>query len=146
MLEWGKDMINGLINGIKSMIGNVGKAINGVANKIRSILHFSVPDEGPLTDYESWMPDFMSGLARGIESNKYKVVSAIRSLAADMAISPAITPAYVGGYSAPATVPASAATYVFYQYNNSPKALSPAETARQTRNLLRQATLQSRRR
>lgn len=146
MLEWGKDMINGLINGIKSMIGNVGKAINGVADKIRSILHFSVPDEGPLTDYESWMPDFMSGLARGIESNKFKVVSAIRGLASDMAITPAVNPAYAGGYSGAATTAAPTASYVFYQYNNSPKALSPAETARQTRNLLRQASLQSRRR
>ena len=57
----------GIVNGIKSAVGAVTDAVNGVANKIRSVLHFSVPDEGPLTDYESWMPDFMVGLARGIE-------------------------------------------------------------------------------
>ena len=45
----------GIVNGIKSAVGAVTDAVNGVANKIRSVLHFSVPDEGPLTDYESWM-------------------------------------------------------------------------------------------
>lgn len=38
-----------------------------VAETIKPFLHFSVPDEGPLTEYESWMPDFMSGLAKGIQ-------------------------------------------------------------------------------
>lgn len=64
---WGADMINGIVNGIKSCIGKVIDAVSDVANAIRSYLHFSVPDVGPLTDYESWMPDFMSGLAKGIE-------------------------------------------------------------------------------
>ena len=41
-----------------------------MANPVRSHLHFSVPDEGPLTDFESWMPDFMCGLAEGIEKSR----------------------------------------------------------------------------
>lgn len=85
-VQWGKDMIQGLIDGIKSMIGSVGSAVSNVANTIRSYLHFSVPDEGPLTDYESWMPDFMSGLAAGIEKNKGLVRSAIGSLTSDMSL------------------------------------------------------------
>lgn len=68
-LEWGKDFIDGLINGITSKVGAVGNAVSSVADKIRSFLHFSVPDEGPLTDYETWMPDFMQGLADGIDGN-----------------------------------------------------------------------------
>ena len=59
----------GIVNGIKSCIGAVGDAVKSVADKIKSFLHFSVPDEGPLTDYESWMPDFMGGLAKGIEKS-----------------------------------------------------------------------------
>ena len=58
---------------IRNAIGNVTSAVKSVANKIRSFLHFSVPDEGPLTDYESWMPDFMQGLAKGIEKSKSMV-------------------------------------------------------------------------
>ena len=39
-LEWGKDFIQGLIDGIKSMISKVTDAVKGVADKIRSFLHF----------------------------------------------------------------------------------------------------------
>ena len=147
MLQWGKDMIQGLINGIKSMIKGVGDAITGVGNKIRALIHCSRPDEGPLRDYETWMPDFIGGLAHGIESNKYKIVAAMRSLAANMSIAPTVQPAYVAANSAQvnAASPLTTASYTFYQYNSSPKALSPAEAARQTRNILRQAVLQSRR-
>lgn len=45
-------------------------------SKIASFLHFSVPDEGPLSDYEKWMPDFMKGLAGGIERNRKLVKNA----------------------------------------------------------------------
>ena len=99
MLQWGKDMIQGMIDGIKSMIGKVGDAVKGVGDKIRSALHFSRPDEGPLADYETWMPDFMQGLADGILANRYKVVSAIRSLTSDMRVDAALQPAYAGAYS-----------------------------------------------
>lgn len=85
---WGADMINGIVNGIKSCIGNVIDAVSDVANAIRSYLHFSVPDVGPLTDYESWMPDFMSGLAKGIERSRGMVQKAVGGVAADMVISP----------------------------------------------------------
>lgn len=49
--NWGRDIIQGIINGIKAMIGSVVSAVSDVASTIRSYLHFSVPDEGPLTDY-----------------------------------------------------------------------------------------------
>lgn len=87
-LQWGKDMIMGIVNGIKSCIGAVGDAVSSVANKIKSFLHFSVPDEGPLTDYESWMPDFMKGLAKGIEDSKSMVAKAVDGVAADMILNP----------------------------------------------------------
>ena len=87
-LQWGKDMIMGIVNGIKSCIGAVGDAVSSVANKIKSFLHFSVPDEGPLTDYESWMPDFMKGLAKGIEESKSMVAKAVDGVAADMILNP----------------------------------------------------------
>ena len=47
-----------------------------------------MPDEGPLTDFESWMPDFMSGLAEGIEKSRGMVKAAVNSVAADMVVSP----------------------------------------------------------
>lgn len=83
-LQWGKDMIQGIVNGIRSMIGAVKDAVSSVANAIKSFLHFSVPDEGPLTDYESWMPDFMHGLAKGIDKSKSAVEKAIDGVASSM--------------------------------------------------------------
>ena len=88
--QWGADIINGIVNGIRACIGNVVNAVSGVASTIRSYLHFSVPDVGPLTDFESWMPDFMKGLADGIEKSKGMVKDAVSGLAADMAINPQV--------------------------------------------------------
>ena len=85
-LQWGADFINGIARGIRNAIGNVTSAVSSVANKIRSFLHFSVPDEGPLTEYESWMPDFMEGLAKGIEKSKSVVTDAIAGVSKDMSI------------------------------------------------------------
>lgn len=86
--SWGADIINGIVNGIRSCIGKIKDAVGDVAETIRSFPHFSVPDEGPLTDYESWMPDFMSGLAKGIEKSKGMVKDAVGGLAADMVVNP----------------------------------------------------------
>lgn len=41
-----------------------------MSDTIKSFLHFYVLDEGPLTEYESWMLDFMSGLTKSIENSK----------------------------------------------------------------------------
>lgn len=79
-LQWGKDFIGGIADGIKSAIGWIGDAVGSVVDTITSFLHFSRPDKGPLREYEKWMPDFMSGLARGIYDNVDKVQAAARSV------------------------------------------------------------------
>ena len=88
--QWGKDFIQGLINGISSMIQSVINTVSGLADRIRSFLHFSAPDEGPLADYETWMPDFMKGLAGGIEKNRNLVEKAVKAVASDMVVSPKV--------------------------------------------------------
>lgn len=94
---WGKDIIDGIVNGIKSAIGRVKDAVSNVASTIRSYLHFSVPDVGPLTDYESWMPDFMAGLAKGIEQGRHLVEKAVSGVAGDMVISPKMAALQLAG-------------------------------------------------
>ena len=83
-LTWGSDLVGNIASGITNGIGRVTEAVQGVGAKIRSFLHFSVPDEGPLSTFESWMPDFMQGLANGINANKGLVTDAIRSLSEEM--------------------------------------------------------------
>lgn len=83
-VRWGQDFVNGIANGIRSCIGNVTNAVSSVANTIRSWLHFSRPDEGPLHYYEEWMPDFMKGLATGIEKSQGLVADAMKDVQMDM--------------------------------------------------------------
>lgn len=85
-VQWGKDLIQGLIDGIKGKIADIKNAVGEVAETIKSYLHFSVPDVGPLTTYESWMPDFMHGLAQGIRANKHLVTEAMQDLTSDMSV------------------------------------------------------------
>ena len=83
------------------MIQSVINTVSGLADRIRSFLHFSAPDEGPLADYETWMPDFMKGLAGGIEKkNRNLVEKAVRDVASDMVLSPKVNGmeyGYTGG-------------------------------------------------
>ncbi len=88
--SWGADIVNGIINGIKSAIGALKDAVSNIAETIKSYLHFSVPDVGPLTDYEDWMPDFMKGLANGIDKSKSMVADAMKGVASDMAVNPQV--------------------------------------------------------
>lgn len=67
-LRWGRDIVDGIADGIRGAIGKVTGAVKGVADKIRSFLHFSEPDVGPLSDFHTYMPDMMSGLAGGIKA------------------------------------------------------------------------------
>lgn len=82
--EWGSDFIEGFKQGILGRIKSLFSAITSIPKKIRRLLHFSRPDEGPLRDYETWMPDMMDGLSKGIRENSYKVEDEMKSLASKM--------------------------------------------------------------
>lgn len=139
--QWGKDIIDGIVDGIKRAASAVRDAVNGVAQNIRSFLHFSVPDEGPLTDYESWMPDFMNGLARGIEKSKYKVRNAIQALSTDISVG--VSPHSGGPVPAFAGVGGNSTVnnYSISQTIQGAKDTSPAENYRQLRDFTRQLNL-----
>lgn len=84
-LQWGKDMIQGFINGIKSMLGNIGDAAKNVGSKIREFLHFSRPDKGPLREYETWMPDMIKGLTKTLNASSPKLYNASKNLSEKIA-------------------------------------------------------------
>ena len=83
-IQWGKDFIGGLKDGIMSGVSGIVSAVKGIGDKIRSFLHFSRPDEGPLRDYETWMPDFMKGLANSIDRNVYRINDAMNRVSEAM--------------------------------------------------------------
>ena len=84
--SWGRDMISGFANGIMGAANALLDKVRSIAQKIRGFLHFSRPDFGPLRDYEKWMPDFMKGLAKGIDDNAWRVEDAMRGVASDMTL------------------------------------------------------------
>ena len=71
---WAGDMINQFVQGIENGIGAVGNAVQKIARKISSFLHFSKPDVGPLADVDNWMPDFGSLLAKGLHDQIPKIL------------------------------------------------------------------------
>ncbi|MCD8299994.1 MAG: phage tail tape measure protein [Clostridiales bacterium] len=81
---WGRDIIQNLINGIKSKIQAVKDSVTGIAKTIKSILGFSLPDEGPLSDADEYMPDFMELLSKGISGNMDEVIDKVRSVASSV--------------------------------------------------------------
>ena len=145
--NWGSDIISGIIDGIRSKIGNLADCVTNVADTIRDFLHFSVPDKGPLTDYESWMPDFMKGLADGIDKSKKYVEKAVGGVAKAMQLTMDSDLNYsLHGISGAMLPDSSGGTVNNYyntdnrktvnQTNQSPKALSRLEIYRLTRNAL----------
>ena len=83
--NWGRDMIQGFIDGIKEKIGRLANAASGLANTVASYLHFSHPDKGRLANYETWMPDMVEGLARTLTASSYKMENAVAGLAGGVA-------------------------------------------------------------
>ena len=84
LYNWGVDMVRGIANGIRNAIGYVTSAVSSVANKIKSFLHFSRPDEGPLAEYESWMPDMVEGLSDSLRKASPELISQTEALASGM--------------------------------------------------------------
>jgi hypothetical protein len=82
----GKDMINGFVQGMMEPIQKIIDQCKAIGETIKSYLGFSRPDKGPLHEYETWMPDFMQGLAKGINQNKKVVTRAIEGVAKTMAL------------------------------------------------------------
>lgn len=143
--DWGYDLIQNLINGINYQMGNLGNIVSDVANMIWEYLHFSVPEKGPLTDFESWMPDFMQGLAKGIESSQKAVEKAISGVATAMQLTldsgldfglNGISGAFTGNAGTVNNYYSTDNSRTVNQTNNSPKSLSRLEIYRQTRNAL----------
>ena len=82
--SWGSDICSQMAAGVRAAAGSVVRAAENVASKVRSLLHFSVPDTGPLSDADEYMPDFMKLLASGIKKNQDKVVMAVKTLSGSM--------------------------------------------------------------
>lgn len=81
---WGEHLIQNFIDGIKSKFGFVDSVMGSLGEKIASYIHFSEPDVGPLSNFNSWMPDMMKQMAQQINAGIPGVESAMQNVAGSM--------------------------------------------------------------
>lgn len=74
---WGSDLVKNFVDGIKSKFSAVGEAIKGIGDRIKSLIGFSEPDEGPLSNFHTYAPDMMQLFAKGIKDNESLVYDQI---------------------------------------------------------------------
>lgn len=83
-LKWGEDMLRTFAQGITNGAKWVIEKVKGIGSEIRSLLHFSVPDKGPLADADTWMPDMMQLMADGVQQKKKLLLQKMQGLAGEM--------------------------------------------------------------
>lgn len=83
-LGWGRDIINGIVDGIRSAIGRITSVMSDVANTIASFIHFSEPDKGPLSNFHTYMPDMMKQMAQGIQNGIPMLENAMNTMTQSM--------------------------------------------------------------
>lgn len=65
--QWGKNIIQGFVDGIKSMISAVSNAVSGVVQAAKNFIGFQSPSkEGPGSDADTWAPNLVNMFADGI--------------------------------------------------------------------------------
>ena len=79
--SWGADICGQMASGIRANSGSVLAEARSLASQIDDIIGFSVPETGPLSHADEYMPDFMELLARGIRSGMGDVVSRVKTVA-----------------------------------------------------------------
>ena len=149
MVSIGKDAINGVINGIEAMVGKlyskIKDALSGLVDKAKDALGISSPSKVLAAEVGRWIP---AGIGAGIQKYAKVAYSAMTEMARN-AVGAANAEFADSTFDVPgADVPNGGTgrpgrggkTFIFNQYNNSPKALSRAEIYRNTKNALRFAT------
>lgn len=145
MLKVGKDLVKGLWNGISDMTGWVINKIKGfgdnVLGGIKDFFGIESPSKVMRDEVGKWLP---AGMAEGITANARAVNKSMAAVAkgAVKAANAELSGAQIGVQATAAgnNGKGGGKTYNFYQYNNSPKALSHREIYRQTKNQLIFAT------
>ena len=97
--QWGKDMIQNFIDGILAKWENLKSTVTDLASTIKSLLGFSEPEDGPLSNFHTFAPDMMQLFAQGIKDNLGLIQSAMGdvtgTIAADFTPSE-LVPSYSG--------------------------------------------------
>ena len=83
---WGTDLVTNLAKVMASLASQslISGAASTLAGTISKYLHFSEPDEGPLSNFHTYMPDMLQLMAKGIKDNKHLAIDALTDVVGDM--------------------------------------------------------------
>lgn len=86
-LQWGKDLIDNFISGIRDTWDGLKNTVSDVAEGIADFIGFSEPKKGPLSNFHTYAPDMMELYAQGIRDNMYLVTDQMNALAGQLGAS-----------------------------------------------------------
>lgn len=95
---WGKDLITSFIQGIKDSFWELESTMESFGETIYDYIHFSEPDKGALSNFETYAPDMVQSFAKGIRDNTHYIEDEMQSLSTVMK----------NGLNTPAYTPSSA--------------------------------------
>ena len=83
---WGWDLVKNIYNGLTNTDSKnlISKGASAIGSIIDSFLGFSLPEKGPLSDFDKSMPDMMDLMEKGIKNNKSKVINSAERLSREL--------------------------------------------------------------
>lgn len=75
--QWGKDLIQNFIAGIKDKARDLLSNVKDLAQGIKDFLGFSEPKLGPLSNFHTYAPDMMKLFAQGVKDNEHLITDQI---------------------------------------------------------------------
>lgn len=118
--EWGSDLVTSFIDGIKDSFSDLESTMESFGEMIYDYIHFSEPDKGALSNFETYAPDMVHSFAKGIHDNAHVVENEMQDLSSvmDSALRiPSYTP-YRATQNAPTTVQAQGGTITLRMVDN----------------------------
>jgi len=83
--EWGSNLLESFIDGIKSKVGMIGETLGGAAEKIKDFLGFHSPTkEGPGAEADKWAPNLVKMYAEGIRAGIPDIRAAVAEAAGSL--------------------------------------------------------------
>lgn len=80
--DWGKNMLEGFIEGITFMLNPLKNTIKKITGIIKDFLGFASPTKlGPGAESDKWAPNLMKMLSEGIDKNIYRVEASVSNTA-----------------------------------------------------------------
>lgn len=118
--EWGSDLVTSFIDGIKDSFSDLESTMESFGEMIYDYIHFSEPDKGALSNFETYAPDMVHSFAKGIHDNAHVVENEMQDLSSvmDSALRiPSYTP-YRATQNAPTTAQAQGGTITLRMVDN----------------------------